>query len=150
MWFLNFIPDLWLRWFVHGVVALGLIMYVIGYFKSFPIIGSYADIARQLGTLTLLAGIWFEGGYGVEMSYRAKIAEMQKEIDSAKEQAKEVNDKIESKVVEKVKIIKEQTNEINRDIETNRDNINAVCKLSDDAWVLYNRATKNALAGSTK
>ena len=151
MWFLNFIPDALLHWFVHGVLLLGLVLSVLGAVgKNISFIAEYGFVVKFFGSLLFVIGVFFEGGYGVEMSYREKIAEMQKEINLAKQQSKEVNDKIESKVIEKVKIIKEQTNEINQDIETKRNNINAVCKLSDDAWVLYNRATKNALAGSAK
>jgi hypothetical protein len=149
MWFLNFIPDALLHWFVHGVVALGLIMYVIGYLRNFPIVGPYAGISRQLGTLVLLFGIFFEGGYGVEMMYRAKIADLQAQIKVAEQQSKDANTKIEQKVNEKVKLIKDNVNANSKAIEANRTSINAECKLSDVAWLWYNRASQNELAGGS-
>jgi hypothetical protein len=149
MWFLSFIPDWMLQWFVHGVVAIGLTMYIIGYFKNLPFVGPYAGIARQFGTLALVIGVFFEGGYGVEMSYRSKIAEMQAKIQIAQEQSKEANTKIEQKVNEKVKLIKDNVNANNKAIEANRSSIDAQCKLSDTAWLWYNRASQNAMAGSS-
>jgi hypothetical protein len=53
-------------------------------------------------------------------------------------------------VVETVKIIKENTNANNQAIEANRTAINSVCKLSDTAWMLYNRASQNGVAKSSK
>lgn len=149
MWFLSFIPDWMLQWFIHGVVAVGFVMYVIGYFKSLPFVGPYAGISRQFGTLLLLIGIFFEGGYGVEMSYRNKIAEIQEKIKVAEQQSKDANKQIEQKVNEKVKLIKDNVNANNKAIEANRINIDAGCKLSDVAWLWYNRASQNAMAGSS-
>ena len=150
MWFLSFIPDAWLHWFVHGVVLLGIVLSVAGTIgKSISVIVEYGFLIKSLGSILLLLGIFFEGGYGVEMSYRAKIADMQAKIKIAEQQSKEVNTKIETKIVERVKVIKEKTNGINIDIEKKRDSINAECKLSDDAWLFYNRSVKNVLANST-
>ena len=151
MWFLSFVPDWLLTWAIHGAVIVGLFLVFGGsLLKNIPIIGTYASFVNQIGSVLLLIGVFFEGGLGVEMICRAKIADMQAKIKIAEQQSKEVNTKIETKIVERVKVIKEKTNGINIDIEKKRDSINAECKLSDDAWVLYNRATKNALAGSTK
>lgn len=150
MWYLNFIPDTWLIWFIHGVLALGFVLSIIGAIgKHIPFVSTYALFVKLLGGLLLVMGIYFEGGYGVEMSYRARIAEMQAEVKLAEEKSKVVNTVIETKLVEKVKVIKEKVNENSHDIETNRAAINAECKLSDTAWLLYNRASQNDLAGST-
>lgn len=149
MWFLSFIPDAWLQWFIYGLLSFGVLLYVIGFLKNLPIIGPYAGIIRQLSIIIIIVSVFFEGGYGVEMSYRAKIAEMENKIKIAETQSKEVNVKIQTKIVERVKIIKEHTDETSREIEKNRDAINAECKLSDDAWLFYNRTVKNVLARST-
>ena len=150
MWFLSFVPDWLLTWAIHGAVIVGLFLVFGGsLLKNIPIIGTYASFANQIGSVLLLIGVFFEGGLGVEMIYRAKIADMQAKIKIAEQQSKEVNTKIETKIVERVKVIKEKTNGINIDIEKKRDSINAECKLSDDAWLFYNRSVKNVLAGST-
>lgn len=149
MWFLSFVPDAWLQWAIHALVLFGLILGIVGAIgKNIPFISQYGIIVKAIGGLLFIAGVFFEGGYGVEMSYRAKIADMQEKIDVAQKQSAKVNIKIQERIVEKIQIIKEKANDITREIETNRDAINAECKLSDDAWVLYNRATQNAVSGS--
>ena len=92
MWFLSFIPDAWLHWFVHGVVLLGIVLSVVGTIgKSISFIAEYGFIVKALGSILLLVGIFFEGGYGVEMMYRNKIADMQAKIKVAEQQSKSVN-----------------------------------------------------------
>jgi SMC interacting uncharacterized protein involved in chromosome segregation len=149
MWFLSFVPDAWLEWSIHALVLLGLLLGILGAIgKNIPFVSQYGTIVKAIGGLLFVVGVFFEGGYGVEMSYRAKVAEMQDKIEVAQKESKKENIRIQEKVVERVKIIKERADETNREIEAKRDIINAECKLSDDAWVLYNRATQNAISGS--
>jgi hypothetical protein len=147
MWFLSFIPDAWLHWFVHGVVFLGVVLSVVGAIgKRISFIAEYGFVVKMIGSLLLLFGIFFEGGYGVEMSYRAKIAEMEAKVKVAEQQSIDANKKIDQKINEKVKLIKDNVNANAKEIESNRSNINAECKLSDVAWMWYNRSSQNGLA----
>lgn len=151
MWFLSFLPEWLLTWFIHGVVIVGLFLTFGGaLLKYVPIINSYAAVAKQIGIILLIGGIWFEGGLDVEMMYRAKVADLQAKVKVAEQQSKEANTNIDQKVAEKVKNIKDNVNVNAKGIEANRTSINAECKLSDTAWMLYNRASQNGVAGSTK
>ena len=141
MWFLSFIPDWILQWAIHGLVILGLVLTFIGSLVRFiPIIQPYALVGRQLGIVLLVIGVFFEGGYATEMSYRARIAEMQAKIKEAEIQSAKANEKLAAEVSKNKELIKEKVNRNAKDIEAKREAINAECKLSDDAWVLYNRA----------
>jgi hypothetical protein len=141
MWFLSFIPDWILQWAIHGLVILGLVLTFIGSLVRFiPIIQPYALVGRQLGIVLLVIGVFFEGGYATEMSYRARIAEMQAKIKEAEIQSAKANEKLAAEVSKNKDLIKEKVNRNAKDIEAKRQAINAECKLSDDAWVLYNRA----------
>ena len=78
MWFLSFIPDWLLTWIIHGAVIVGLFLTFGGsLLKNLPIIGPYASMSNQIGSIILLIGVFFEGGLGVEMMNRHKIAELQ-------------------------------------------------------------------------
>ena len=99
--------------------------------------------------LLFVVGLYMEGGLQTELSYRERIAEMQKKIDIAQQQSKETNARIEQKVAEKLKNIKDNVNANHQKIEASRNAINAECKLSDTAWLLYNGATQNAVSRST-
>ena len=141
MWFLSFIPDWILQWAIHGLVILGLVLTFIGSIVRFiPVIQPYALVGRQLGIVLLVIGVFFEGGYATEMSYRARIAEMQAKIKEAEVKSAKANEKLAYEVSKNKELIKEKVNKNAKDIEAKREAINAECKLSDDAWVLYNRA----------
>jgi hypothetical protein len=150
MWFLSFIPDWILQWAIHGLVILGLVLTFIGSLVRFiPIIQPYALVGRQLGIVLLVIGVFFEGGYATEMSYRARIAEMQAKIKEAEIQSAKANEKLAAEVSKNKELIKEKVNRNAKDIEAKREAINAECKLSDDAWVLYNRAVEPKISRSS-
>jgi len=143
MWFLSFIPDWILQWAIHGLVIFGLLLTFIGSLVKFiPVIQPYALVGRQLGIVLLVIGVFFEGGYATEMSYRARIAEMQAKIKEAEIKSAKVNEKLANEVSKNKELIKEKVNRNAKNIEAKREAINAECKLSDDAWVLYNRAVE--------
>ncbi len=143
MWFLSFIPDWILQWAIHGLVILGLLLTFVGSLVRFiPIIQPYALVGRQLGIVLLVIGVFFEGGYATEMSYRARIAEMQAKIKEAEVKSVKANEKLAAEVSKNKELIKEKVNKNAKAIEAKREAINAECKLSDDAWVLYNRAVE--------
>ena len=56
-----------------------------------------------------MLGVWLRGGYDVEMSWRAKVAEAEARVAVAEQQSKETNTVIEQKIVEKTKVIKGKT-----------------------------------------
>jgi hypothetical protein len=150
MWFLSFIPDWILQWAIHGLVILGLLFTFIGSLVKFiPVIQPYALVGRQVGIVLLVVGVFFEGGYATEMSYRARIAEMQAKIKEAEIKSAKVNEKLANEVSKNKELIKEKVNRNARDIEAKREAINAECKLSDDAWVLYNRAVEPKVSRSS-
>jgi L-cysteine desulfidase len=53
--------------------------------------------------------VWLRGGYDVEMSWRAKVAEAEARVAVAEQKSQETNTVIEQKIVEKTKVIKGKT-----------------------------------------
>jgi membrane-bound ClpP family serine protease len=140
-WILSLIPEWILVTLIHGTVIVGLVLtFCGGLLKFIPVINPYAAIAKQIGIVLLVIGVFFEGGLAVEQSYRARIAEMQAKIKEAEIQSVKLNEKLTVEVSKNKELIKEKVNKNAKDIEAKREAINAECKLSDDAWVLYNRA----------
>ena len=150
MWFLSFIPDWILQWAIHGLVILGLILTFIGSLVRFiPVIQPYALVGRQVGIVLLVIGVFFEGGYATEMSWRARVNELQAKLKEAEIQSVKLNEKLAYEVGKNKELIKEKVNRNAKDIEAKREAINAECKLSDDAWVLYNRAIEPKISRSS-
>ena len=142
-WILSLIPEWILVTLIHGTVVVGLVLtFCGGLLKFIPVINPYAAIAKQIGIVLLVVGVFFEGGLAVEQSYRARIAEMQAKIKEAEIQSVKLNEKLTVEVSKNKELIKEKVNRNAKDIEAKREAINAECKLSDDAWVLYNRAVE--------
>jgi len=105
MWMLNLLPD----WFFHGVVIVSILVLVASFVLRFiPFVSQYRYPLQIGGFILLLFGVWAEGGIVNEAKWKAKVAEMEAKVKIAEEQAKTVNTVIETKVVEKTKIVKER------------------------------------------
>lgn len=151
MWFLlSFVPDWFINYFVHIIFGAGVVGIIVGAFLSkVPFVSQYGFLIKIVSNILFVVGLFLEGGLQTELAWREKVADLQKKIEIAQQQSKETNAKIEQKVAEKVKNIKDNVNANRQIIEENRVVINAECKLSDTAWLLYNGASQNALAGSS-
>jgi hypothetical protein len=105
MWMLSLLPD----WFFHMVVIVSIVALVASVFLRFiPFVSQYRYPLQIGGFLLLLFGVWAEGGIVNEAKWKAKVAEMEAKVKIAEEQARNVNTKIETKIVEKTKIVKEK------------------------------------------
>jgi len=136
MWVLNFLPDWILQWAIHGLVIVGLVLTFVGSLIRFiPVIQPYAMVGKQIGIVLLIVGVFFEGGYATEMSWRAKVNELQAKIKEAEIKSVQANEKLANQVSKNKELIKEKVNQNAKDIEAKREAINAECKLSDDAWM---------------
>jgi hypothetical protein len=109
-WIISLIPDAVLNWVYWAIIAVGLTGVLAGWIGKFiPFYGNYVKILQPIGIVLLVLGVWLRGGYDVEMSWRAKVAEVEAKIAIAEKQSQETNTVIEQKVVEKTKVIKGKT-----------------------------------------
>jgi hypothetical protein len=109
-WIISLIPDAVLNWVYWAIIAVGLTGVLAGWVGRFiPFYGNYIKILQPIGIVLLVLGVWLRGGYDVEMSWRAKVADVEAKIAVAEKQSQETNTVIEQKVVEKTKIIKGKT-----------------------------------------
>jgi hypothetical protein len=85
----------------------------------------------------------------VEKEWRLKVSQMEEKLKIAETKSKEVNTVIQTKIVEKIKVIKETTDanvQVVEKIVTKYDNI---CTLSNAAIVLHDSASQNTVSPST-
>lgn len=128
MWILNFIPDAWLVLAVHAITAAGLLGFVLGSLTGWiPLIKPYASMVRVVGTVLLCLGLYFEGGVGVEMSWRARVAELEEKVRLAEAKSAQVNTVIQEKIVYKTKVIKEKEYIVQEKIKEVEKVIDAAC-----------------------
>jgi hypothetical protein len=144
MWFLSFIPDSWLNLAVLSILGAGVLIYVLSYFVAFiPTLIPAKEPIRIIGTLLVVAGVYFYGSYDTEMSWRGKIAEQSIAIEKAQEQSKSANAKIENGAKERVKVIYKNATIVKQYIDREIVKYDETCKIPDEVVKAHNAAAKN-------
>ena len=141
MWLLNFLPDI----FFHIILLIGLLGIAVSFVLNFiPFVSTYRVAIQAVAILLTVAGVWYEGGIAKDQEYRAKIAELEKKVAVAEAKSHEVNTVIETKIVEKIKVVKENVY-INREIikEVAGGQLNAICTLPKSTISLHDSASRN-------
>jgi hypothetical protein len=147
MFLLNFIPDAFLLWVVNAILIAGIIGTVVAFFFGFfvrylPWITPYRMLLQIVALVLLIAGVYFKGGVGVEMSWRARVADMEAKVAKSEAEAKDANEKIKTVYVDKVRVVKETQVVIQEKIKTVEVKIDSQCKITTDTVDILNDAAK--------
>ena len=112
----SLIPDSIFIWLTYGLFGLGILLYVASKLVAWlPMISQYKLPAELVGVVFLVVGSYLFGSYGTEMTWRERVAELEAKVKAAEEQSQQVNTVIETKIITKVKVIKENVY-VNREI----------------------------------
>ena len=112
MFILHFFPDAVILWFCNVLLLIGVVLTIAGFFIQripFPLLWQYQLPFKIIGVLLLVAGVYFRGGYGVEMAWRERVAEVEAKLKIAEEQSVAANTEIETKTRETIKYIRGRT-----------------------------------------
>jgi len=144
MWMLSFVPDAWLQLAVLGILGTGLLIYVLSYFTVFipPLIPA-KEFVRILGTVVIVAGVFFYGSYDTEMSWRDRVAEAEAKVAKAEAASQEANTKLSKKSAERVQVIKERGTIVRQYIDREVVRYDETCKIPDAVVRAHNAAAKN-------
>jgi hypothetical protein len=147
MFLLNFIPDAFLLWVVNVILIAGIIGTVVAFFFGFfvrylPWITPYRMLLQIVALVLLISGVYFKGGVGVEMSWRARVADMEAKVAKAEAESKNANEKIKTVYVDKVRVVKETQVVIQEKIKTVEVKIDSQCKITTDTVDILNDAAK--------
>jgi len=113
MWILHFLPDALILWICNTVLLAGLVLTTVAFFiKNIPVINQYRMPAQVLGIALLVAGVYWRGGYAIEMEWRERVAEVEARVAAAEAQSREANTKIVTKVVTKTQVIRTRGEDI--------------------------------------
>jgi hypothetical protein len=142
-WLLQLIPDGIFVWLTYLLFGAGVLLYMASKLVSWiPLIGQYRLPAELVGIVALVIAAYFYGG----ISYREQIAEMKQRVRIAEEKSLKVNTVIETKIIEKVKVVKENvyiTREIVRDTAGRQ--LDAQCSLPRSTVSLHDSASGNEI-----
>ena len=143
MWLLNFLPDSWLAMVAHGTIILGIVLYVVGMLSRFlSFIGAWGRLLKPIGIAVIILGVWFSGGYDVEMKWRERVKIAEEKVAKAEAQAKEANVKLAVEHKKKVKVIHDTKVIIKEKIVEKEKLIDAECKVAPEAIDILNEAAK--------
>ncbi len=147
---LTFIPDSILHAFVNLVFYAGIITSLLGFVFNFSYLRPYRLIVQVVGIMLLVAGVYFKGGYEVETQWRERAAELQAKIDAAVVKSQETNTVIKTKVVTKIKKIKEVQVQLQKEIVEKEKIINGECVVPKEAIEILNKAAEGPSKEETK
>lgn len=149
MFFLSFIPTAWLNLAINFILVAGAVGLVVGtILKSIPFVNKYSAIIRGISLIFLVSGTYFIGGLAVEKEWRARVEEMQQKVAEAESKSAETNTVIQTRVVEKIKVVKETRDANIQIVEKVVTKYDAMCTLSNAAIVLHNSASRNEVSPS--
>jgi len=152
MWMLSFIPDSVLQTLIFMILFIGAGGFILGSFGNlFLGIRPYSSLIKTISTILLVAGVYFYGGYGVEMEWRNKAKELQAEIDRKDAVSAEVTEKIVTQYVEKVKVVKEKGDVIIKEVPKYvTKESDASCVIPKSFVVLHDSASRNEIPDAAR
>lgn len=150
MWMLNFVPDSLLLLVIDTVLISGAVGALLSFFLVgwLPGINRFKTLLQLISVALLVAGVYFKGGYAIEEEWRGKVRDLEAKLQETETKSKEVNTVIETKVVEKVKLVKQNVEVIKKEIEVQRVEIDKECKLTPKAKEIHNKATISNIDGA--
>jgi hypothetical protein len=128
----NLVPE----YVVHLWLIAGIVIY-IGY-KFIPLALKYKLVAKILGLVLIITGIYLQGMLAISRDYREKAAEFQHKIELANIKSNNVNESIKYVYKDKVSKSKEKSITIQENIKNNAREINRNCIITPEINRLHN------------
>ena len=82
------------------------------FIRRIPVINQYRTPAQVLGIALLVIGVYWRGGYAIEMEWRERVAEVEARVAAAEAKSAEENVKIVTKVVTKIQVVRTRGEDI--------------------------------------
>ena len=144
-WMLGLIPDSFFVWVTYVLMILGAGLYVASKLVAWiPLMSQYKLPSELIGVGVLMVGVYMFGSYGTEMLWRERVRELEAKVKIAEEKSQQVNTVIETRVVTKIKVVKENVY-VNREIikEVAGKQLDAQCTLPQSTISLHDSASRN-------
>ena len=144
-WFLSLVPESIFILIYYIMLSAGIVLYIASKLVTWiPLMGQYKLPAELVGVVLLVVGAYFYGGHGVQSAWLARVAELEAKVKIAEEKSQQVNTVIETKIVTKIKVIKENVY-VNREIikEVAGKQLDAQCTLPKSTVSLHDSASRN-------
>ena len=145
MWLLSFLPTGFLEFIINAVLIAGVAGTLVGFFGSkIPFVSSYLNTIKYVSIALFCIGLYWKGGFSVEKEWRERVELMEIKVQQAEAQAKEANEQINTRVVERTKVVREkgqiQIEYINRLVEGKT--IEIVKDMSEEERAVFEKKQK--------
>jgi hypothetical protein len=153
MWQFEWMVGLLPTWVFHSMVATGVLLIVVSWvLKHITFVSQYNFPIYVLGTTLTVAGVWYSGMRDAQTIWEARLKDMAAQVAIADAQSHEVNTVVETKIVERVKIVKDTKNANKETAKLIARQLDDRCVVPESTVVLINSASQNEVArgaGST-
>lgn len=155
LFILEFLPT----WIFLVLFAVGVLGFLLTYFLKLvpiPFVYMYKNPIQIASIALIVFATFMYGGAYNNDAWMAKVKEMEAKVAIAEEAAKKENVRIEEKVVEKTKVVKEKGDEIikyiDREVVKKEEVVKFVenCPIPKDIVDLHNQAIKMSGQGDKK
>ena len=141
IWLLQLLPDSVLYIIIHACIAVGVVgLLVASFLKLIPFVNIYRIWIQLICVVLLVAGIYWKGAYEVEMTWRRRVEELEKQVQVAEARAKKINTRIVTKIRTRVQQHTVYRDRLRTEIQEKKVYIDQDCKLNPTAVEMYNRA----------
>jgi uncharacterized membrane protein len=146
MWILSYLPT----WIFYAILVLGILGVIASYVLSMvPLVNQYKIPLQVVSIVVIAFGVFIIGGVENELSWQAKVKELEAQVAVATAKSSETNTIVQQKVITKIQFVKQQVEVVKKEIEIQKEYINADCKVNPIVIDLYNKAVAEP-AGVTK
>lgn len=149
MFLLSFLPDSFLEMVINAILISGAILTFLSFFvinkilMKWPGMSPYYHLLQLVSAILLLAGVYFKGSYATEAEWRAKVKAAEEQVRIAEQQATEATAKVETKIVEKTKFIKQRAQVVVREVDREIVKYNNTCVIPTKFIELHNQAAES-------
>ena len=149
MWILHFLPDSVILWATNILLLTGVALTIAGFFAHrIPLVWQYQLPFKVAGVALLAAGVYFRGGYGVEMAWRERVAEVEAQLKLAQQESEQLNDRLEAAAQKRTQTVRTRTEYITRYIDREivkydeKFSKNGICAIPEEFVKAHNDAAR--------
>jgi hypothetical protein len=139
MWLLNWLPN----WIFYAIFFIGLLSLLATYFMKFiPFLYVYRTPIQAASIVAIIFGTYMSGAISNEEAWLAKVSEMESKVKEVEIQSIKENTKIETKVVEKLQIVKQKGDEVVQYIDREVVKYDNQCVIPKEFVEAHNKAVE--------
>ncbi|CAB5215101.1 hypothetical protein UFOVP190_394 [uncultured Caudovirales phage] len=146
-WMWSLIPTSVLYWIINLLIVAGLIGIAAGWIgRWIPFFNTYAGPAKIVGIILLVLGVYFKGGYSVEIAHRAEAERLQKLVEESEKKSQKANEDLTQAIKDREAAVNNQKVVIQERIKIVKQKIDADCRVDLEAIEILNDSAKTVKA----